>query len=163
MTDGVPTPRQPALSGSQIDGLIAAAALVVLAGLVLYAIDWRSEPERLADEINLVALEDPDRSGPFNDLLPADLAERQPATEYQDDVSPQIDGAETTMRSYHLTDDLTVASMSYQDNIWGYFLRTEQTNVVIVDTNHDGAFDRLYRAGDPVYIPDWIVEIADGG
>ena len=144
-------------------GWIILLALIAIAVLVVALIDWRSNAQRLADQIDALDHQLIGAADIYNHLLPADLAERTPGLDYKADHSPQIDGEETTMMSYYISSGLSVASFGYQEHVWGYLLSTDQTSIAIVDTNHDGGFDRLYRSNQPVYIPDWVLALAQGG
>ncbi len=153
------TPRGNTSSNKLV---IALTIVVGSLGLAAFQIDWRSETERLIDEIDRHALERTDSTTAYNHLIPADLDQRHPSIEFIQDLSPQIDGEETTMTSYYLSSGLAVGKFSYDDLVWGYLLTTENGSVAIVDRNRDGDYDRMYRANEPIYIPDWIVAIAEG-
>ncbi len=142
--------------------VITLAIVVGSLGLAASQFDWRSETQRLIDEIDRHALQRGDSTAAHNHLIPADLDQRDPSHEFIQDHSPQIDGEETTMTSYYLSSGLTVGRFSYDGHVWGYLLTTESGSVAIVDSNRDGDYDRMYRANEPIYIPNWIVAIAGG-
>lgn len=145
-----------------LTGWIIMVALIAVAAVVIALVDWRSDAQRLADQIDALDYQLVGTADTYNHLLPADLAERTPGFDYMADHSPQIAGEETTMVSYYISSGLSVASFAYEEHVWGYLLSTDQTSIAIVDTDRDGGFDRLYRANQPVYIPDWVLEIAAG-
>lgn len=142
-------------------GWLVAVGSIAAAILLVASIDWRSDTARLADEFDELASTGAG-SAPYDRFIPADIAARAPNFDYRSDASPQIDGEESLMTNYILGDGYAVTSYAYDGHVWGWLVTTETSTMAFTDTNNDGHLDRAYWPHQPVYIPGWVVEMAEG-